>query len=153
MFIKFDYIPLTCCVSGQFWTLKWWDRANIGLSINLRYLKTRFFSEKIGRKRNFRFWRFRPTQHNKTCVVLWPECQSQQLGFFDGSSNWGFTYTSYNLFRYIFDVNQLHTFYHVFVNPSPLRWCTPHSRFPWNFIYLLLFFFWYRPENWNFMEI
>ena len=42
-------------------------------------------------------------------------------GFFDGSSNWGFTYTSYDSFRYIFDVNQLHTFYHVFVNPSPLK--------------------------------
>ena len=52
---------------------------------------------------------------------IWPECQSQRLGFFDGSSNWGFTYTSYDLFRYIFNVNQLHTFYHVFVNPSPLK--------------------------------
>ena len=56
------------------------------------------------------------------CVFwIWPECQSQRLGFFDGSSNWGFTYTSYYSFSYIFNVNLLHTFYHVFVNPSPLN--------------------------------
>ena len=62
------------------------------------------------------------------CVFwIWPECQSQRLGFFDGSSNWGFTYTSYYSFSYFFDVNRLHTFYHVFVNPSPLSYCNPYT--------------------------